>query len=262
MPGFYSVNPVLSIKPGASVLATVATAGATHPALVAQRFGEGRSVALTIGDVWRWGLSDAAAMKDQERFWRQLLRWLVVDVPDRVQLAVAPEAASVRLAMRVREADFRPMDDALVAFEVAGPDGAKVRLPAEPSLAEAGLFEAEFFPKEAGAWRVQASVSRAAGENLPAFEAVKDSGWAWQPEVAEWARLEPDRAGLQKLAEASGGRLIELDEVGRLPELLRAIEVPVQETLSKPLWHAPWAFVLLLGLLGAEWLLRRKGGLA
>lgn len=262
MPGFHSVNPVLSIKPGASVLATVATTDATHPALVAQRFGEGRSVALTIGDVWRWGLSDAAAMKDQERFWRQLMRWLVVDVPDRVQLAVEAREASVRLALRVREADFRAMDDALVSFEVSGPDGAKVRLPSEPSLTEAGLFEAEFFPKATGAWRVQASATRAAGENLPALEAVKHSGWAWQPEVAEWARLEPDRAGLQRLAEASGGRLLELDEVDQLPDLLRAIEVPVQEVISQPLWHAPWAFALLLGLLGAEWLLRRKGGLA
>lgn len=262
MPGFYSVNPVLSVKPGASVLATVATTHATHPALVAQRFGEGRSVALTVGDIWRWGLGDAAAMKDQERFWRQLMRWLVVDVPDRVELAVLPRTASVQLAVRVREADFRPMDDALVAFEVAGPGGAKVRLPAEPSLSEAGLFEAEFFPKEAGAWRVQATVTRAADETLPAFDAVKQSGWAWQPEVKEWARLEPDRAGLQKLAEASGGRLLELGEVGQLPELLRAIEVPVQEVISRPLWHAPWAFALLLGLLGAEWWLRRKGGLA
>ncbi len=201
-------------------------------------------------------------MYDQERFWRQLMRWLVVDVPDRVQLAVETREASVRLTVRVREADFRPMDDALVSFEVSGPDGAKVRLPGEPSLTEAGLFEAEFFPKATGAWRVQASATRAAGENLPALEAVKHSGWAWQPEVAEWARLEPDRAGLQRLAEASGGRLLELDEVEQLPDLLRAIEVPVQEVISQPLWHAPWAFALLLGLLGAEWLLRRKGGLA
>lgn len=262
MPGFYSVNPAHSVKPGASVLATVVAAGVTHPALVAQRFGEGRSVALMIGDVWRWGMSDAAAMKDQERFWRQLVRWLVVDVPDRVQLAVTARESSVQLAVRVREADFQPMDDALVMFEVTGPGGATMRVPGEPSLAEPGLFEAEFFPKQSGAWRVQATVTRAAGEDLPAFEAVKQSGWAWQPEVAEWARLEPDRGGLQRLAEASGGRLLELNQLDQLPEWLSAIEVPVQEAVSRPLWHAPWAFVLLLGLLGAEWWLRRKGGLA
>lgn len=262
MPGFFSVNPVLSVKPGASVLATVATERAAHPALVAQRFGEGRAVALTVGDVWRWGLSDPGAMKDQERFWRQLMRWLVVDVPDRVQLAAEAGEASVKLAVRVREADFRPMDDALVVLEVTGSDGAKARLHGEPSLEEAGLFEAEFFPKTAGAWRVQATVTRAGGENVPAFQAVKQTGWAWQPQAAEWARLEADRAALQRLAESSGGKLLRLDEVGQLPELLRAIEVPVQEVISKPLWHAPWAFALLLGLLGAEWLLRRKGGLA
>jgi uncharacterized membrane protein len=266
MPGFHSVNPIFSIKPGASVLATVSTQDATFPALAAQRFGEGRVLALMVGDLWRWGMSDPEAMKDQERFWRQLMRWLVVDVPDRVQVSAELGAQSVKLAVRVREASFEPMDDALVRLEVTAPDGHKSQLYGEPSLKEAGLFEAEFFPKLPGAYRAEAKVERAGAEAdaraRAAFVSVKSTGWVFQPLVQEMARLAPAREPLQRLADSTGGRVLALDELGSLPDLLRAIEVPVQETLSEPLWHSPVFFALILGLLGVEWLLRRKGGMA
>jgi len=76
MPAFQVLNAVRDVKPGASVLATVSdSAGQTYPALVVQRFGLGRSAALTIGDLWRWGLGDESMQKDLGRAWRQLVRW-------------------------------------------------------------------------------------------------------------------------------------------------------------------------------------------
>ena len=49
MPAFFSVNQAFSIKPGASILATVSDAEQkAHPALVVQRFGEGRVAALLL----------------------------------------------------------------------------------------------------------------------------------------------------------------------------------------------------------------------
>src|SRR5690606_23702741 len=56
LPGFKLVNPLGAIKPGASVLAFFRDhRNAEHPAIVSQSYGKGRSVALTIGDIWRWG---------------------------------------------------------------------------------------------------------------------------------------------------------------------------------------------------------------
>ena len=94
VPAFEVFNPVRDIKPGASVLAKVSdTNDRTFPALVAQRFGLGRSAALMIGDLWRWGLRDEAMQKDLGKSWRQLVRWLVSDVPARITVA-AETAAS------------------------------------------------------------------------------------------------------------------------------------------------------------------------
>ncbi|MCB1233114.1 MAG: hypothetical protein KDN19_22920, partial [Verrucomicrobiae bacterium] len=92
MPEFFSVNQVQAIKPGASVLATVTDSEKRqHPALVVQRYGEGRTSALMVADLWRWGMKDAELREDMEKMWRQMMRWLVVDVADRINIETRTE---------------------------------------------------------------------------------------------------------------------------------------------------------------------------
>jgi uncharacterized membrane protein len=266
MPGFHAVNQLFSIKPGASVLATVSDQEqAAHPALVAQRFGEGRVAAFTVADLWRWGMRDEETRKDLDRAWRQLMRWLVVDVPDRIEIAATPQGDRVALSVRVRDEAFRPLDDALVKIEIstAGAQGAPATLYAEPSLKEPGLFEAEYFTRDPGFYRATASVERtaeAADENK--VIGTKATGWAYDPQAAEFADLAPAREWLERIARETGGKVLALDDLPRLPELLRDLPAPIEETITKPLWHTPWIFAALLGLLLGEWWLRRKGGMA
>src|SRR5262249_49880168 len=53
MAPFQVLNKVREVKPGASIIARVTDAkGGTYPALVVQRFGRGRTAALTVGDIW------------------------------------------------------------------------------------------------------------------------------------------------------------------------------------------------------------------
>ncbi|MCC6421603.1 MAG: hypothetical protein IT429_25570, partial [Gemmataceae bacterium] len=119
MPPFEVFNRVRALKPGASIIASVRdNKGAELPALAVQRFGRGRTAALMVGDVWRWGMKDAVAQADMGRAWRQLVRWLIADVPLRVQLTQEPVAAdangAIRLQVRVRDEKFQPVDDASV----------------------------------------------------------------------------------------------------------------------------------------------------
>ncbi|HMO66488.1 MAG TPA: glutamine amidotransferase, partial [Verrucomicrobiota bacterium] len=114
MPAFEMLNRVGGVKPSARVIATVATRDGPLPALAVQRFGRGRTAALTVGDVWRWGMRDEAARADMERAWRQLIRWLLTDVPRRVELTTRPEAddpnGAVRRQVRARDLRFEPLD--------------------------------------------------------------------------------------------------------------------------------------------------------
>jgi len=262
MPAFQSVNAAFSIKPGASVLATVSDAEQSYPAVAVQRFGEGRVASMLIGDLWRWGLRDEESHKDMDRLWRQLMRWLVVDVADAITLTTETDPADrerVKLAVRVRDRAFKANSDSIVKVEVTQPDGSTAQLFAEPSLKEAGLFEAEYFATKPGNHRASATVEDAE-KRTPLGS--KATGWTYDPLAEEFARLEPNRDLMKRLAADTGGEMLALADIGKLPELLKNIRVPVEVTLSTPLWHTPWIFIAMLLLLLAEWLLRRKGGMA
>ena len=263
MPAFFAINQTFAIKPGASILATVSdSAQTTVPAIVSQRFGEGRVGSVLVADLWRWGMNDADSRKDMERAWRQLMRWLVVDVADSITFSTETDAADrerVKLSVRVRDRAFKAHGDAMVKIEVTQPDGKKSQLFAEPSLKEAGLFETEFFAASPGNYRASASV-----EDMEKHTSLgtKTTGWAYDPQAEEFSRLAPDQAFLQRIATETSGQMLALDEITKLPELLKNIRVPIEVTLSTPLWHSPWIFLALLLLIGAEWFLRRKGGMA
>ena len=91
---------------------------------------------------------------------------------------------------------------------------------------------------------------------------TKTTGWTYGPQAEEFSRLSPDRALMQRLATDTNGQMLALDDIAKLPEMLKNIRVPIEVTLSTPLWHTPWIFLALLLLIGAEWFLRRKGGMA
>ena len=64
---------------------------------------------------------------------------------------------------------------------------------------------------------------------------------------------------LLQTAHQAGRILDELSEAS-LPKLLANLNVPIKEIVTEPLWHSPWVFALILGLLAAEWIIRRKAG--
>src|SRR5262249_49519974 len=123
MAPFQVLNRVKEAKPGAQVIANVTDSkGKAYPALVVQRFGRGRTAALTLGDFWHWGFHDAEAHQDMDKAWRQMMRWLVTDVPNRVELAAEPQpddpSGAVSLQVRVRNPKFLPLDNASVTLQV------------------------------------------------------------------------------------------------------------------------------------------------
>jgi hypothetical protein len=66
---------------------------------------------------------------------------------------------------------------------------------------------------------------------------------------------------LRRVARTSGGRYLRAAEASRIPALLTSA-VPQNVTPERrDLWHEPWAFALVVMLLSAEWILRRRWGL-
>lgn len=269
MPPFQVLNRVRGVKPGAGVIATASdAAGQPSPALVVQRFGRGRSAALTVGDFWRWGMRDTEARADLEKSWRQLVRWLVADVPGRVALTTEPAPGdalgAVRLQVRVRDTKFQPLDSVSVKIEIepvtfgaATESGAALILPAEPSLTEAGLFEVTYVPRQTGGYRARAIAINQSG----AEEGRAEAGWSTDLAADEFRSLTPNTALLEALAKRTGGEVI---PAARLEEFVASLprrDAPVTEPWSQPVWHTPWVFLLAIGCLLAEWGWRRAQGL-
>jgi uncharacterized membrane protein len=280
MPPFAVLNRVRDLKPGASAIAMVQDdQGRSYPALAAQRFGHGRVGALLIGDLWRWGLRDAAMHRDMDTAWRQLFRWLVADVPKRIDLQVQAKPGdpnqAVVLQVRVRDKQFRPLDNAAVvlnvrtvtnAFGLAGAftDGKlhaatnAVRLTAEPALQEAGLYEATYVPRETGGYLAEAIVTDAEGAEIGRAEA----GWAADPAADEFRSLRPNRALLEQIARQTGGQVLAPSQLDSLVAGLPRRSAPIMESWSFPLWHRPVVFLAGLACFLAEWGLRRWKGMA
>jgi len=262
MPEFLSMNQVPGVKPGAMVLATVNDVGQrTLPALVAHRYGRGNSGALLIGDLWRWRLKSDPENQDQEKAWRQMVRWLVSDVPGRVDLEAREDRRQphqpVKLSVRVRDPKYQALDNATAAITVVSPDGARVKVDSEPSLSEPGLYEATYVPRLTGAYRAEVEVTDGSGAEVAKAEA----GWTADPAADEFRSLAPNVELLSRLAARTGGETIPLDHLGAFVEGLPNRKMPVTEQSLYPLWHTSLMFLFAVGCLAGEWGLRRWKGL-
>ncbi len=262
MSGFRTVNSIRTIKPGASVLAKVETQGGTAlDALVAHRVGKGRAAALLIGDFWRWHLQNESGNDDMLKAWRQMLRWLVADVPRRVDIdfqKVADANLSVLLKVSIVDEAYQPIDNADVQLIVTRPDQSMVELVARPLDEAAGLFGATYVPRQAGAYRVRAVAKASDGTQI----GIRDSGWVSEPAGAEFESLTPNREFLESLASKTGGQVVTLSEVDSLVRRLPNESAPVMELKTSPWWHSAVVFLLALGCIVSEWGLRRWKGLA
>jgi uncharacterized membrane protein len=269
---FEVLNAVGDIKPGAIPLATVSDSdNNTYPALVAQRLGLGRTAALMIGDMWRGSLRDETSQKDLAKSWRQLVRWLVSDVPSRV--GVTPETAAdgdpsrVRFVVTARDEEFKPLDNATVQLTIKpvrllqstdpiSPTN-YLQITADPLPNQPGKYEASYVARDAGAYSVQAVVTQSDGK--PAGSAM--AGWASDPAAEEFRALKPNRELLSAIAKKTGGAVLTMADLKSFAHRLPEKRAPITETWSDPIWHKPYVFLFVIGCFAAEWGIRRWKGL-
>mgnify|MGYP003633799764 CR=1 FL=1 len=261
MPPFFAINQINAIKPGASILSTVTDSDRrTIPAIITQRYGVGKSAAVTIADFWRWGMKDSEQQENLAKTWRQLLRWSITGVPTRVEMEKEEVDSGplplTKVSVRVKNKSFEPQDDATVLLTMIDEDGESTSLTAEPSLEEPGLFTAEYASENETDYRIAATVLDGDGEEIGSDQVAR----ALNPEAEEFSRLGPNREWLERIAKATGGKVLTLEEVNLLPTLLKELDLPVSEIRQRPLWHTPWLFLFALACFLGEWGIRRRQG--
>ena len=264
LPPLTTVNLLARVKPAASVLLQGRTGeqGLTRPLLVSQRFGSGRVMVFGAQDDWLWQMHADIAVNDSthELLWRQMLRWLVNDVPDRVEILTDAESSpgeAVALRAIVRDSGFMRRNGATVAATVTAPDGVLQDVSLSWAVDRDGEYAATFVPTGNGLYQVQVR-GEGGGESsasAPAFFRVVEP-------VEEFFGAERRDGLLEQLARETGGRTYTPAQVLEVVRDLTYSPSGATTVRRLDLWDAPLVLILLLTMLGLEWTLRRRRGLA
>jgi hypothetical protein len=211
------------------------------------------------------------------QFWRRLILWLAHQEEDeglayaRPEYRRMPVKSPQRVKIGLRTTSGVELSDAKYDVRIVAP-GAKVEdATSVPVVADASGSRIAFEPMLPGEYTV---VLKATGADSTGKEVKGDATARFiaYPETSdELLRAAADHDFLEKLAKASNGRAYRLDD---LPTVLKELKSqPIVTVKPKPRFVPDWRrnqsggfltgwLVLFVLLLGVEWGLRRKWGLA
>ena len=262
-----SVSQVLAnVKPGASVLleARRVEAGGpqTAPLLVQQRYGRGQTLALTASDTWRWRMRMDSKNNAHETFWRQMLRYVVSNTPNQIEIGAEKDVYSmddtVNIVADIRDKKFNPVGDAQATARVTKPSGLVLDVPLKfTTLNNVNTYAGEFKADELGDHRIELIGNSAGLGPLSARSSILVSDLN-----REYYSAAQNSDLLKRISAETGGKYYTPAEAQSLLDDLTYRQTPYSERVTKDLWDMPINFMLIVGLLSAEWFLRKREGLA
>jgi uncharacterized membrane protein len=260
LPALASVAGVGGPRPGAQVLAVTSDGGALRPLLVTQRYGQGRSMVLAGEASWRWRMMMPAADTTHERVWRQFARWLAGGAADRIEIppaAVGLPGTTEAIRVLVRDEEFKPVANAEVSVRITAPGGEERTVPAALADPGEGRYAAAVRFDQPGVYKIVADVRRGEATVGSVSRAILVGGV--DVELAEPALNE---SVLRRIADSSGGQYVPAADVEALAARIQQSDVGQPPTEMRDLWHNGFSLTLIVFLLAAEWVLRRRVGLA
>jgi hypothetical protein len=276
LPPVTTTNRIRQVKPGAVTLITGTLApggragepGETlhayeEPVLVYQHYGRGLSVAFPIQDSWAWQMDPNSPAEDQtySRFWRQTLRWLTSDVPNRVVATLPTDQSNPKnpVAIRASVVDSLviPRNDAKVVAHLTSDNGTTRDLPLDWAIDRDGEYRGTFTPDQPGIYTVRVDAAAPNGVTVgdTAYLRVADLN-------TEYFDAEMRAPLLQRIAKETGGRFYTPATASTLAEDVALSKHGVTVVNQMDLWDMPAVLLLLVALLAAEWSYRKARGLA
>lgn len=169
------------------------------PILAAWQFGLGRAIAFTSDAAPRWAV-EWMAWPDLARFWSRLVRWVAREDSGGLTVTLEPGTADTALIVDAFTPAGEPIDGLTVQGRVAGPSATAGPLAVMQSAS--GRYEAVLPLQRSGTYAVTVTARG------PGFAAVRTTGFVI-PYSRELKDLTADRGTLLRIAEATGGKVIE-----------------------------------------------------
>lgn len=260
--GFFWYSPVAKAKAGTTTLLEHPTAISTHsgkpyPLLVLGHYPQGRTMFMAFDSTWRWRYH--FGNRYHEPFWRNAIRWLSLgrlksgDRRYRLESSRTTYDLTDRIVLeaRVLDEDFLPSQDASQKIQWAGPDNREHELTLGLSPGRAGLYHGALQVDAPGLYRVWMTAN---GQRVSAteFDVILPSRENDDPS--------PDPLAMGSLSERTGGRAMDLAQVGQMVDELPGDEERHQPVSSRlqDAWDTWSTLIVALGLLSLEWVLRKR----
>lgn len=265
LPELYWLLEASRLKPAARVLAEhpsrAGAEGKPLPLFVMQYVGAGKTLLHTTDETWRWRYRVGDVYF--ARYWVQTIRYLSRSKllgKDRAAELVSdreeyPRGEPVRLRVRFFDERLAPADDEGVVVMLEREGDKNRRLTLRRNAASRGIFEGVISRPAVGSYHAWLATPTLEGP-APAddFLVVAPPG--------EFERTEMDLAELERAAGETKGKLYTITSAqGLLSDLPVGRQVPIESLEPIVLWNKWPLLVLFLGLIVAEWVLRKRRGL-
>ena len=257
MPPLDGINSV-EAKPSAAVLLESGD-GIPRPVLTVSGYGKGRVLGLTTDYAWKWYMGMVAKGKGNRYYLRLvhgMVRWLTRDPSlEPIQIILPEAVASIGREIDIRVQFYGPDPtqgtDSAILFSVFDPEGGNMESTFKPT-GTPGEYRLSFRPDTGGIHRIRVETPAGSVE-----EAMVVSGPLQRLDAA------PNPAQLEKIAVSTGGRSVSQtdDLIKTVEAFTRKSEKVFVEEIRMPAWATPYVMAVILGLLSAEWYLRRRWGL-
>lgn len=240
-----------------------------HPLIVTHQVGAGRVMYLGFDQTWRFRYHTGDIL--HHKFWGQTLRWAAADKlpfgtgPIRLgtdQLRYAPGSA-VRVRARLMKPDNTPVTGVRLTVQCArrtmGNDtGPILRKELQPVPGSVSMMAADLGLLPEGQYRVELDAGKAAalvGVTNTVVAAEFAVLPAYSPELVE---LAANHGLLSRLAGLTGGRIVDPPQIREALEAFGPPELTRHERHEYHLWNS-WAFfIIMIMLVGIEWLVRKQ----
>ena len=246
-----------------SLAQVLAVSDQGFPLLIGHEAGTSRILAFAGDETWRWYTN--GYIEEHTRFWRQIVLWLTrkeIDDEQPVWIVANPRDLTpgqpTELSFGIRDQQKNPIVDADFDVVVTDPKGKTHDLSARAGV---GMSLADFDKTlEPGDYWARVKASRN-GEAMAGIAVTRFHVNARDPELDNPVA---DFSLLREIAVASGGEMLTPEQLQeRLANWaengLPGLTLARQEQLS--LWDNWLVLLLLIGLMSAEWALRKKRGL-
>ena len=263
MPELYGYSKVKRAKAGATILAehpTDKNEFGNRILMATHNYNAGRVMVFTPNDSYRWQTGLDSKDDSNERFWRQVAKWLTTAPQSSIKLDIPKTEYTLKepvvIEVTAMDKNFALTNKAKIRAVVIDDTGNRKELTLEQVLGKDGLYTARFIPNKNGDYTVTAT-GTLAGEDLGKQQALFEV----KPSFAEFSDAALNMPLLSNLASMTGGKYYPIAEAPQLVNQISLVESATSEITDLDIWDLPLIFGLILLFLGLEWFLRKRGGL-